>query len=178
MQKATAYLLTALILLNLFGGYTAFILEQGAIKTEMQLSTMQTQTANLREILSFSKSAFSQLAFTDNGKELQLDGKLYDVVSISHNGDKVYVTLEYDSKETRLIEGFSGSFGQQQEKEQNSSPLKNILSHFQQDYVAANTPVLNSGNTTLQGYNILNRMFPCSSFVANTLAPPPQFFIA
>ena len=141
----------------------------------MQLSVMQTESANLSETLSFSKSDFSQLAFTDNGKELQLDGKLYDIVSIKYNSDKVCVTLEYDSKETGLIEGFSGSFGQQQEKEQNSSPLKNILSHFQQDYVAAHIPALHSDNTLLQGYYMLHRIFPTSSFVANTLAPPPQF---
>ncbi len=177
MQKAIAYLLTALILINLLGGYTAFILEQRAIKSEMQSSDIDGPSANAHETLYFSNNAFSQLTFIDNGNELQLDGKLYDVIGVTQKGNQFCVTVQYDTRETGLIERFSNSFGQQQDKEQNSSPLKSILSHFQQDYVATVVIAVNPQSVLLTGAFTNHRNSVVSSFVANTLAPPPKFFM-
>ena len=143
----------------------------------MQSNDIDAQSVNATEALYFSSSAFSQLAFNDNGQEMQLNGKLYDVIGVTQRGNQFCVTVQYDTRETALIERFSNSFGQQQDKEQNSSPLKNILSHFQQDYVATTAIGIKSQSALLQGAFAIHRISVASLFVANTLAPPPKFFM-
>ena len=177
MRIAYAILLTALILINLFGFYTLFIFRQAEIKTEMSEIIGQRGSTGHTETLTFDKAAFAQLSFNDNGKEFRYDGKLYDVVSIQHTGSHVNIIVEYDLKETALVDAFGAILGQQQDKDQSSSPLKTIISHFQQDYVASYDYFNTFVSTITTGYNLINRSHPSSSFVADNLTPPPQFFL-
>ena len=65
-----------------------------------------------------------------------MNGSLYDVVNVENTGNGVKITVEYDLKETQLIQAFGNLFKQQQNQDQTSSPLKAIISHFQQDYIS------------------------------------------
>ena len=177
MRALTSFLLTTLILVNLFGFYTIFILKQVEVKEEMAERIITKISAEHQETFSFDKAEFAKILFNDNGKEFRYNGRLYDVVSINKSGGEVKITVEYDASETALIEVFGSLFSQQQDKDQSSSPVKTIISHFQQDYIVnrLNIPVLN--NSILTDYSSVNQSYPPSSFVADKLAPPPQFFL-
>jgi hypothetical protein len=177
MRTLTSFLLTALICINLFGFYAMFIVRQTEVKEEMSESVNMPTSTNQREVISFTKTEFSQLYFNDDGKEFRLNGRLYDVVSIEKSGNKVNITVEYDSKETDLVEAFGGLFSQQQGKDQNSSPLKTVISHFQQDYITLYNRIYSFNKLSFIGRCMVNNSYPSSSFVADNLTPPPQFFL-
>ena len=177
MRAVKAFLLTALICINLFGFYGIFMVRQAEIKEEMSESVSMATSSNHRETLKFSKAEFSQLSFNDNGNEFRLNGRLYDVVSVEKSGGIVAVTVEYDSKETALMDAFGGILSQLQDKDQSSSPLKTVISHFQQDYVSTSKVLSSFDNIACIGYCNVNRSYPFSSFVADNLTPPPQFFL-
>ena len=176
MQQVKAFLLTGLICVNLFGFYAMFLFKQAEIKAEMG-ERVSMASGNHSEVLTFSKAEFNQLVFGDNNKELRLNGRLYDVVSIESNGGKISVAVEYDSKETELVETFGNLLSEQQEKDQNSSPLKIIIRHFQQDYIVLYERIHTFNNLPVVKLCGVNNTYPSSSFVADNLTPPPQFFL-
>jgi len=143
----------------------------------MSESINRANSTNFRQTLVFSRAAFSSLTFNDNGKELLLEGKLYDVVSINKTDGQTQVTVEYDAKETGLMAAFTDIIGQQQDRTQNSSPLKTIISHFQQDYVTSGALGFGFYNACLHVFPISDNTNQATSFVANNLTPPPQFFL-
>jgi hypothetical protein len=175
MRRVNAFLLTALVCVNLFGFYAMFMVRQAELKDEM--SEITASLSIHHEILTFSRSEFSQLSFNDNGKEFRLNGSLYDVVSIQNSGENVIVTVEFDSKETALVDSFGGMLIQQHDKDQSSSPLKTVISHFQQDYLSNQHTIQVDCNTSTLKYYESNRTQHIPTFEANNLTPPPQFFI-
>ena len=177
MRRLTSVLLTALVLINLFGFYTLFILKQADIKEEMAEKISHSFSTEHCETLSFDKEVFAKLLFNDNGKEFRYNGRLYDVVNIKKSGARVLVVVEYDAKETALVETFGSLFSQQEDKDQSSSPVKTMLSHFQQDYVVHYLSFISVNNSSLKGYCTVNQSYPLSSFAADALAPPPKFFL-
>jgi hypothetical protein len=177
MQRLTSLLLTALVLINLFGFYTLFILKQVDVKEEMAEKISHAFSTEHCETLSFDKSEYAALLFNDNGKEFRYNGRLYDVVNIKNSGNRVIVMVEYDASETALVDAFGSFVSQQQDKDQSSSPVKNIISHFQQDYIVNHAAVITFNNSLPIGFNRINQSYPPSSFVADKLAPPPQFFL-
>ena len=161
----------------MFGFYGLFVLKQADIKQGMTLNINGASSTEKSETLSFDKAEFAKLVFTDGGKEFSYEGRLYDVVEIKNSGSRVTVVVEYDAKETDLVETFASLFSQQQGKDQNSSPVKNIISHFQQDYVITNSQTLSADSNSASAHCCVNPSYPPSSFVADQLAPPPQFFL-
>jgi len=177
MRRIASVLLTALVLINLFGFYTLFLLKQVDIKEEMAEKISHALSTEHCETLNFDKAEFSELLFNDNGKEFTYNGRLYDVVSIKNSGSRVLVMVEFDANETALVETFGSLFSQQRDKDQSSSPVKIIISHFQQDYIVNHISAVSLNNSLLTGYCPVNQCYPPSSFVADKLAPPPQFFL-
>jgi len=135
------------------------------------------KATNERESLSYNKSEFARLTFDDNGKELRMNGKLYDVVSIKAEGGQTIVTIEFDAKETALVGAFADLLNQQQDKASNSSPLKTIVSHYQQDYINNTGALVCFYQAFSKTYQISKQTYPSTSFVADNLTPPPQFFL-
>ena len=177
MRTVTAFLLTALICINLFGFYAMFLVRQAEVKEEMSEAISHTSASSHYEVLTFNNAEFAQLSFNDNGNEFRLNGRLYDVVSIEKSGGTVAVTVEYDSKETALMDAFGGILSQQQDKDQSSSPLKTVISHFQQDYVATQSLSFVHVNASGIGYYESNQSKLATAFEANKLTPPPQLFL-
>jgi len=176
MRLLAGIFLIGLVLVNLSGFYIAFVLKQADIRQEMAANITRTSNEH-RQTLKFDNSEFSKLLFNDDGKEFTLDGKLYDVVSIEHAGNHVNVVVEYDSKETNLVEIFDSVFNGQQNNDQNSAPVKSIISHIQQDYVVSLQAfkLTSIGNDAV--CHLLNASYPISSFVGDKLAPPPKHFL-
>jgi hypothetical protein len=177
MRLLTSLLLTALILVNLFGFYSLFIFRQADIKEEMAEKISNASSTEHSETLTFDKADFAKLLFNDNGKEFRYNGRLYDVVNIKNSGNQVTVVVEYDANETALLETFGSLFSQQQDRDQSSSPVKTMLGHFQQDYIVNHLVILTLNNSLLTGYSPVNQSYPPASFVADALAPPPKFLL-
>ena len=176
MRLLTGIFLTGLVLLNLSGFYIAFVFEQADIRQEMAANITHTSNEH-RQTLKFDNKDFSKLLFNDDGKELALDGKLYDVVSIEHVGNLVKIIVEYDSTETNLVGIFDSVFSGQQNNSRNSSPVKNIISHFQQNYVVSHQVFKVASINNAAIHQLVNPSHPLSCFVAFKLAPPPKLFL-
>lgn len=176
MRLLSGILLTVLILVNLFGFYALFICRRADIKKEMAEKIAGNSSTPDQQVLSFEKEAFSKLPFDDNGKEFQFEGKLYDVVSVERSGKQVKVTVEYDSEETDLVTLFTTAWNQQ-DKDQTPSPIKTIISHFQQDYVLGQQSAQAIYKAAATALNNPCKHYPVSSFSPRNLTPPPQFFL-
>lgn len=178
MKSLIAILLTVLIFLNLFGFYTLFLFQRADLRKEMAERISQRPATEPLGCFTFEKQEFEKLPFGNNGKEIQINGSLYDVVKIASSGNTVKVFVEADTGETDLVETFGSVFSQQQEKGATSSPVKIIISHFQQDYVLNNQDALMSDSNAVISYLFLNKFFLPQSFVADKFVPPPQVFFA
>jgi len=177
MRRITSVLLTALVLVNLFGFYSLFLFKQADIRQEMSEKINGSLSNGHSETLNFDQAEFAKLVFTDNGKEFNYSGRLYDVVGIKHEGNRIAVMVEYDANETSLVETFGSLFSQQQDKDQSSSPVKIILSHFQQDYIVSHSGIAAINISSIKGFTTVSQSYPTSSFVADQLAPPPKFLL-
>ena len=175
MRQIASFLLTALILVNLFGFYTLFILERTDIRNEMAEKVNNCYIEH--QVLNFDAEQFSKLVFDDNGKEFSFGGRLYDVVSIKHEGRQVEISVDYDAKETDLVEGFKEAFAQHHDKDQASSPLKTIISHFQQNYIADDIGFQTLNAFSVAGYITISKSNIPLTFLPGKLTPPPQFFL-
>jgi hypothetical protein len=177
MRRLTSVLLTVLVLLNLFGFYALFLLKQADIKEEVAEKIRRTISTEHCETLSFDKSEFAALIFNDNGSEFNYNGRLYDVVSVKNSGNRILVAVEYDANETALVETFGSLFSLQQDKEGTSSPVKIIISHFQQDYIIQYAGIAEFAHSLHTNCFGVNQSFPLSFYPADKPEQPPQFFL-
>ncbi len=134
MRTLYAFLLTGLVIVNLFGFYTLFILKQADIKHEVVEKISHGFSSDHRQVLNFDNEEFSKLQFNDNRSEFSFDGKLYDVVSIEHSGSHTNITVEYDSDETDLVDGFVALFNGRSDSG-NGVPFKDVLQLLQKEFV-------------------------------------------
>jgi hypothetical protein len=176
MRQAAVLFFTALLLVNLFGFYTFFMVQQQRIREEV-FENQQANTEAANQVFKFTFTQFSALHWTLAGKEFSLNGRLYDVVKLKQTGNQYELTASSDAGETELVSNFLSLFSQQQ-SDQDSQPLKNFISHFQQDYVgislAALMPALYYRASGF--FEKQMQIISCTAFSRRT--PPPQFFHA
>ena len=166
-----ALLLTGLVIVNLFGFYTLFILKQTNIKNEIAEKICNGSLTERHQVLSFDNDEFSKLQFSDNGKELNFDGKLYDVVSIEHAGAQTHIMVEYDSKETELVNGFVALFNGKSEGG-SGVPLKDVLQLLQKEFVPNQSICLFAESFSNTHY-FIPTFYGSTGSSAGILVPPP-----
>ncbi len=177
MRLATSLFLTSLILLNLFGFYAVFMVQQQEIREEMSEAVKVKRAAD-SQVFHLTLTQLARLNWTVAGKEFTMNGHLYDVIGLKQSGNRIELTAASDACETELVSNFLSLFSQQQEKDQSSSPLKTFISHFQQDYVTASQRFFHLAPTEVRSGFMIKQVYPCPSFIADNLTPPPQFFLA
>ncbi len=168
MRTTKSLFLFSLILLNLFGFYFAFTLEQMEIQKEMFSHRGTGQT------LSLSKAEYAKLVWLHNKKEMRFNGKLYDVTSIEITATSVNLLVEEDNYETILIDKFISAFHLSSDKTANSSPVKIRLQHFMQEFIA--TSSASSYSPSLSISSFLTKECAPTSFVSIGQSPPPDCF--
>lgn len=176
MRSLLPLMLISLVIVNLFGFYSFFIIRQVSIRNEISENIAQEPVMRLQHF-TFTQSQFDHLNWTVAGKEFNLDGHLYDIAGIQRTNGAVEVTVEYDASETELVDNFLSLFSSGHDKDMNSSPLKTIISHFQQDYITALQQFQLFALPLNHAMWISNQKLPSSLFAADKTSPPPQFFL-
>lgn len=173
MRTASSLILLTILLFNLFGFYIAFTVEQREIKEEMT-ALLQDKNEEHLQLLTFTKLEYDNIVWLETGKEFRLNGKMYDVERIETHKGIIRLFVAEDAKEMRLLNGFINLFASQSNNATNSSPVKNLLAHFMQDFIL--TPsglpfycVVISKPFTLQA-------IPPASYIPIGQSPPPDSF--
>ncbi|HMU47467.1 MAG TPA: hypothetical protein PKC72_13930 [Chitinophagaceae bacterium] len=112
----------------------------------------------------FSKSEFQQLEFEDDGREFELNGKMYDIVKIREGKDKNIIYCINDEKETGLKDLAKKNNTQKEKK------LKNTISKI---YISQPFLVL-SGYSIRSEHFIPRFMENIKSLSYEVLKPPPR----
>jgi hypothetical protein len=170
MRKFLSISLLLILLLNLFGFYVAFKLQQDKISEEM--SGLIKDNKGHQKVLSLTLKDYAELNWTQRGREFRMNDRLYDVAKIETSGKYVRVYVEDDEQETQLVSNFISTVQQQSEKN-TSSPLKTLLEHFLKDFTASDTNVIvHPARKTAIVTGLEECKLPV--YTSDLLSPPPQ----
>ncbi len=102
MKKLTAIFLLGVFMISANCQWILYYINYFEMKQKVSrvLETKETDT-DLQQ-LAFSDQAYSKIQFRDGGRELELNGKMYDIVKIEHHLGKKVVYCLADNKETRI----------------------------------------------------------------------------
>lgn len=136
----------------------------------------KSQTHHHHQILSLSKVEFEKIVWLDDEKEMRFNGKLYDVSRIETSNTDVKLFVEEDSMETKLVDDFVAMFTSQNDKPSNSSPIKNLLQHFMQEFTFNTPSTISPASLSLISFTEEEFLF--SSFITIGQSPPPDKFFS
>ncbi len=100
LKKTASILLLSILLLQAGGLLVVFKMQQCYVWQEMQLSLKDNQTPFQKITLPFFDYQKSKI----NSHEISVNGKMYDVKSISLSDDKVELLVIHDSREENILQ--------------------------------------------------------------------------
>ena len=109
MRKIIAWSLIAIVVVNIFGYLISFGIQNHKIKEDVERTLEQGKNIYTQQFV-FSVMEYGQLHFYENGKELSIEGSMYDVVRKELKDGKVFLTVCYDNKETGLLNELASFF--------------------------------------------------------------------
>jgi hypothetical protein len=166
VKRKLSILFIGIVVINLFGVYLGYLLQQIQLHTQMSRILSQMPDNKLEKI-TLSITAYKHLQTVPD--EVRVNGEMYDVKHSEVQGDSIVLFAKHDGKETDLIEGFL-SFIEEDESETKGSKV--TPAPVQQDFVLPAT-LLNISSSTntkiVQLYNtvLLNTCMPVA-------CPPPD----
>lgn len=172
MRTASSIFFLLVLMVNLFGFYFAFTIQQSEIQNEMVCKLQ----AKHHQILSLSKAEFEKIVWLDDEKEMRFNGKLYDVSRIETSNNTVKLFVEEDEMETKLVDDFVSMFSSQADKTTNSSPIKILLQHFMQEFTC--TTSITIFHPSFSFVALIEKNFLFNSFITIGQSPPPDKFFS
>ena len=160
-KRTTTYLLLLLAALPLV--YTLFMgIPQRAIQHKMKerLETQLLQTITI---------AKSDVLWIKDGKEIWVNGRMFDIKSFHlRNGAYVFSGL-YDEEETAMLEQIQKD---QQNNNSNSKQLVQLFQLLQSFYNSPQEEIVSPGN--IPGGKFIPEASPLASQFISIFTPPPQ----
>lgn len=83
--------------------WPSFELERNAIRSAMRWSILRGVDPSALEMLRFTTTEYAQLRFEDEGKEVRVDGHIYDIVHTTSAAGTVIIHAVRDEAETALL---------------------------------------------------------------------------
>lgn len=118
-KRLLGFSLLILVAVPVFLG-TVFLIKQNMIQNQMrdriELISLQTVTTNL-----------SDIKWIKEGKEVVIDGKLFDVKSFNITGKRIILTGLFDKDEDTLITKMKNEL---QQKKDGNSPLGQLVAKY------------------------------------------------
>ncbi|MBL0310744.1 MAG: hypothetical protein IPP77_14040 [Bacteroidetes bacterium] len=172
MRRVLSLAFVAVLMLNLFGFYAAFILNLSEARKEMEESLAHLEKEDL-SFMSMSHVEFENITWVKRNKEFRLNNRLFDVEEIKIYKDQVLLYVEEDTKEADLIERFASLFFQQQEGDNSQSPTRTMLYDVIKEFIAHPDSFKYFASAFLYSFYSAET-FLYSSFIVNPLSPPPD----
>jgi hypothetical protein len=103
MKKGTSLVLIFSILYSLMGFYLVFNIEKDTIKEEIKEKLINSLPENELSLIKISSGEYSQITWTEEGREFRYNGNMFDVVKIKIRTDTTYYYCYIDQKENKLF---------------------------------------------------------------------------
>lgn len=175
MRHALGLIFTAVILLNLTGFYTSFMVKRNNVRASMRREIGEQPAAALQQ-LELSLEQYKALT-ADEEDEVVINGEYYDVKQVAFTEHGVTLLVKHDGAETELVKKLIGWVKGDLQSDKGTNTTYNIT-FAQQDFYWQRTmglnvtvPVTNIGVLTLRTPSISN-----VTLSVNT--PPPDFILA
>lgn len=124
VNRITSFLLLTLFLFNAIGCYLLFFILNSENRSTMQSDLRKGHHIQLMRI---HRSEIKNVVFREEGKEFIFKGEMYDIKSITRDGDFVVFHCINDKTEKRLLAGLetqaksNGNSGSSDKKQDNAS---------------------------------------------------------
>ena len=160
--------LLTLFLFNIIGYYFVFLVVDSENRNEIQGALIHDTSL---QTIRISKSELKNVILKDGGKEIEVNGEMYDVLSVSTDGDFLVFKCVNDKNERNLFSVLdkqvkNNSDSNSPEKKQNDStknPVKELFcfekNNFVSNFLFVEFPAING---KLQTVNL------------SLLSPPPK----
>jgi cbb3-type cytochrome oxidase subunit 3 len=169
---ASAFLLF-LFLFNVIGYYALFFVLNSENKAEMDntlRSEEQLQTIRVH------RSEVKNLIFKEEGKEVQYEGEMYDIKSITRDGDFIVFHCINDKTEKQLLTGLQIHVKNNTDSNSTSDKKENTSKNPVKD-LFCNTE--NSTEITSKTVEFPSSIYHLTSYISPTLPlPPPEVFFS
>lgn len=173
MRVFIAISFIAVLMLNLFGFYIAFIMNRHEIRKEMQQSLTDSDKENL-SVISMSREEFENIVWEKKNKEFRMNDRMFDVEKMEMADDYVTLYVEEDTKETQLVDDFAATVSQQTDQEYPGSPLKAMYNYLMKEFIRHQDTV--TYHPSVAFHSLLpSETYTYASFVGNRPSPPPDW---
>lgn len=167
MKKTISIFLLVILLIQTGGLLVIFKIEQSYIKGKMHVALNNSKTRFRKITLSLSDYQKNNI----NTEEIIVDGKMYDIKSITITDNKVELLVIHDIDEENIIEKITRTANQ--DKATKGNLVCKLRKFVSLNYLSTNQPA------TPQIVKSSNNIFYCNhsklvSTVADISNPPPQ----
>lgn len=171
MIRLLAILLTALLLYSAAGFILTFEIGLSHLRGEVQ-KILQSEEKGSLVTLRFHRSA--TIHFKDEGKEIYLEGQMYDILKREQRGDSLLFLCFHDVEESRQLQTFADqvqdfSDGLNQKKQKKEKSFSGKQEYIEPDLITFQYVLLSSHTQTPAHIdNPIEVMSPVPY-------PPPEF---
>ena len=164
-KQFTAFAMLLLVALPLFLSVGIFIKQQ-------LVQQQRTQRFKTELLETFTIKA-EKVDWVEVGKEIRVDGKLFDVKSLKTTGSNIVFTGFFDSKEEKLVKHINEI---EQQKNKSGSPLNQLAVKFLflPNYKESSTfSIQNNWQIIVSNFPLYTESISTMSYPA--VAPPPKY---
>lgn len=116
-----------------------------------------------------------QLVWVDENEEIYYNGKLYDVITITHQQNKVVLTLLSDENEQKLNEDFASLYNNDEIEKSNHNSIKLLKQFLSLKYLATTLINFQFIQKVKTAYFVNNLNDGICTVFLNKETPPPNF---
>ena len=146
------------------------IYQVGRTECHLQNFTENTSSESKKHSYSFVFQHEEQINWETKDKEIEKDGKLYDVVSIKHTEAGVVVTCVSDTKEDLIVDNYQSQLKEKSKQNHHKNSIKKTieLTYNEEKDLFKNNP-----SSCLKTSFNENQSFISSVFI-DVKSPPPK----
>lgn len=174
MKNTISIILLLTLLVYTSGGFIVFkylqFQQRQAIKIFLKANPntiLITQVNLLITDIQHNKLDFS---WEKDGTEFELNGEMYDVISVTKSKDSIHFLTLKDVVENKLMVNFASLFKNQTNKNSNTNSL---LKLFTSDYIQTYLPKIVYLQNSIIAHTALYHSTPTTIFF-DVIVPPPQ----
>ncbi|MBK7147909.1 MAG: hypothetical protein IPH78_03590 [Bacteroidetes bacterium] len=169
MKSITATFLFATLLTATFGACVSFAVQRHKVRMEVR-KAINEEKKKSTALFEFTTKEFASIQQYDGGKEFKLQGKMYDIVKLERQGNRILVYAFFDHQETSLLDKFIRFFDDQDTGTQQQNRRANL---FMPEYV--NEPFVCQIYLEFNGFRLRHTNFALQNITLAMQSPPPDF---
>lgn len=171
MKLITAVFFFATLLTATFGACVSFAVQRHKVRLEVR-KAIKEEKKKSTTLFEFTTQEFASIQLFDGGKEFKLQGKMYDIVKLERQGNRVLVYAFFDHQETSLLDKFIRFFDDQ---DSGSKQQNRTVNFFMPEYV--NEPFVCEIYLNFNGFRIRPTACALQHVALSMQSPPPDLMV-